>query len=104
VGSAHSWVRWFAISLSILVAASAAIEEFFRFGERWRHYRRTSEILKIEGWQFFLLNGPYRRFDTHQEAYRSFTGRVEEVLGQDIEQYFQRVIGEERQRIGPGAG
>jgi hypothetical protein len=43
----------------LLVATSAAIEEFFHFGERWRHYRRSVELLKAEGWKFFELAGVY---------------------------------------------
>ena len=52
-------VRWTTFGLSLMVAISAAIEGLFRFGERWRHYRTIVERLKIEGWQFFQLSGPY---------------------------------------------
>ena len=45
-------VRWGTVGLSLLVAISAAVEEFFRYGERWQHYRRTAELLKMEGWHF----------------------------------------------------
>ena len=34
------------IGLSAVVAISAAVEEFFHYGERWYHYRRTVESLK----------------------------------------------------------
>jgi hypothetical protein len=43
--------------ISQLVAISAAVEEFFHYGERWRHYRRTVESLKTQGWQFSQLTG-----------------------------------------------
>ena len=44
-----------AIGLSLIVAVSAAIEQFFHFGERWQHYRRSVERLKAEGWRYFEL-------------------------------------------------
>ncbi|MFP3869160.1 MAG: TRAFs-binding domain-containing protein [Desulfobacteraceae bacterium] len=46
-------VRWFTFALSLMVAISLAVEEFLRFGERWRHYRRMVESLKNDGGQFF---------------------------------------------------
>ena len=39
---------WAAFALSLVVALSAAIEQFFNYGERWRHYRRMVESLKVE--------------------------------------------------------
>ena len=35
--------------VSLVVAISAAVEQFFHFGDRWRNYRRTAERLKSEG-------------------------------------------------------
>src|SRR5437868_12952371 len=54
-GPEYPFVRWTTFTLSLMVAGSAAVEEFFRDGERWRHYRRTVELLKTEGWQMFQL-------------------------------------------------
>jgi Protein of unknown function (DUF4231) len=78
--------------VSLLVACCAGIDEFFRFGERWRHYRRVAEQLKSEGWSFFQLSGPYRRFNPHHtKAYPVFASRVEAVLQSDVEVYFTEV-------------
>jgi len=76
----------------LLVALSAAVEEFFHYGERWRHYRQNAEALKNEGWQFFLLAGGYRRHRSHQTAYPAFTGRVEQILADDVSEYFGDVV------------
>jgi len=78
--------------ISLTVAVFAALEELFQFGERWRHYRRTAERLKSFGWQFIELNGPYRRFDTHAEAFHAFTGTVEDILNEDVEGYLGQVV------------
>ncbi len=86
-GQAALWVRLTVIVLSLLVAISAAVQDFFHFGERWRHYRRLAETLKSEGWAFFQMAGPYRRYTGHNEAYLRFAQRVEEISQQDIEAY-----------------
>lgn len=78
------------------MAISAAVEEFFHYGERWRHYRKSEELLKNEGWQFFQLSGPYRRFETHPDAYREFVARVEEINRLDVQTYVTEVVREKQ--------
>ena len=65
-------ISWTAPSAFLLVALSAAVEQFFNYGDRWCHYRRMAETLKVEAWQFFQVSGPYRRFRSHADAYRGF--------------------------------
>jgi hypothetical protein len=93
-GSVRAPLSWATFAVSLLVAISAAVEGFFRYGERWRHYRRTAELLKTEGWQFFQLTGHYRRHPTHASAYPLFASRVEDVLQQDIDAYITTVAAE----------
>ena len=61
-GPDSSWIFRITFILSLLVAASIAVEEFFHYGEHWRHYRRIVETLKSEGWQFFQLAGKYHTY------------------------------------------
>lgn len=77
--------------VSLVVAMSAAVEEFFRYGERWRHYRRMTESLKSEGWQFLQLSGSYTN-QTHIQAYPAFAGRVEEMSREEVESYITQVF------------
>jgi hypothetical protein len=93
-GSARTPVTWATFAISLLVAVSAAVEGFFRYGERWRHYRRTAELLKTEGWQFFQLTGNYRRHAAHTIAYPVFASRVEDILQQDVDAYITTVAAE----------
>ena len=79
------------IGLSAVVAVSAAVEEFFHYGERWYHYRRTVESLKTYGWQFSQLSGPYVKYPSHREAFMSFANQVEEIIQQDVEVYVTQV-------------
>ena len=88
----EEYVRWLTFGLGLLVAAAAALEEFFRYGERWRHYRRHAELLKTEGWAFLQLVGPaYTEFDTHAAAFRTFVGRVEDILREEVGVYITHV-------------
>ena len=79
------------IGLSAIVAVSAAVEEFFHYGERWYHYRRTVESLKTYGWQFSQLSGRYANFPNHQEAFRDFSNQIEEIIQRDVEVYVTQV-------------
>ncbi len=94
-------IGWITFVISLLVAISVAVEEFFHYGERWRHYRRTVEWLKSEGWQFFQLGGAYRRYRNHADAYPVFATRVETLLQQEVEVYITEVA-QEREEEKPG--
>jgi predicted chitinase len=84
-------IGWSAFGLSQAVAVSAAIEEFFAHGENYRNYRNTAEGLKIEGWQFFQMAGPYRQFATHSDAYTIFAERVEQYIQQDVKGFIAQL-------------
>lgn len=86
-GQVGKAMRWLTFGVSQVVAISAASEEFFRFGDRWQQYRNTVEGLKIEGWQFFQLSGPYQASPNHDSAYSSFANRVEKIIRKDVEVY-----------------
>ena len=73
--------------LSGVVAVSAAVEEFFHYGERWYHYRRTAESLKQHGWQLSQLTGPYKKYTTCDAAFPVFAEHIEEILQKDVEGY-----------------
>lgn len=89
---------WTAFGLSQVVAVSAAIEEFFGHGEKYRNYRNTAEGLKIEGWQFFQMAGPYRHYPNHSEAYTIFAERVEQYIQQDLQGFISQLT--EQQEAG----
>jgi len=88
------FIRWATFTISLLVAICLAIEEFFNYGERWRHYRRTVENLKIEGWQLFQLSGGYKDFKSHAEAYTSFAAKVEDILRDETNTYISEIVKE----------
>jgi hypothetical protein len=77
--------------VSLLVAISAALEGFLRYGEQWRHYRLKVELLKNEGWLFLQLSGRYHRFKIHENAYATFARRVEEWSRLEVGEYITEV-------------
>ena len=96
-GDTNDAISWLTFAVSLVVAASAAVEEFFHFGERWRHYRRIVEHLKTEGWLFFELVGDYGAANGHSGAFERFATRVEELLREDVDTYVSTVVHERKQ-------
>jgi hypothetical protein len=79
------WIKLGTIGIGAAVTVSAAIEEFYQFGDRWYSYRRSVELLKTHGWQFLQLSGAYRTYKTHTDALPIFTDQVEEIIQRDVE-------------------
>lgn len=91
-------VRWLTVGVSAVVAVSSAVEEFFHYGDRWRHYRQTAESLKTQGWQFSQLCGLYGSYNSHQEAFPNFAAQVEGILQRDVEVYVTEVVREKEKQ------
>jgi len=92
LGGAETAITWLTFAVSLVVAVSAAVEGFFRFGERWRHYRSLVEELKSEGWNFHELSGPYRADGaTHKTAFPAFVDRVNDVLRRETQAYIAEI-------------
>ena len=91
-------IRWLTFAISLLVAISVAVEEFFHYGERWRHYRRSVESLKIEGWEFFQRSGTYQSFNDHSSAYPAFAAKVEDILRHEVDVYITEVVKEKKKK------
>lgn len=93
---------WVTFGLSLIVATSAAVENFFRYGERYRMFRRTAEALKGQGWMFFELTGPYQAQD-HQSAFPMFAAQVETLVRQDVDAFIAQAQAAEHASDAPGA-
>lgn len=91
-----------AFVISLLVAMSVALEEFFHCGERWRHYRRIVEQLKSEGWQYFQLAGAYKDYKAHSEVYPAFAARVEEILHHDVDIFITTMAQDKKEQQDKG--
>ncbi len=102
LGAGQSEVlRWITFTVSLAIALLAATEEILHYGDRWHHYRRVAERLKSAGWQYVQLTGPHAGSPTHAAALPAFTKRVEEILSEDVEEYFGALM-EDQSGTRPG--
>jgi len=101
IGGGLEAMQWAAWVTGLLVAIAAAAESLFRSGEVWREKRAAGELLKIDGWRFLQLLGPYRG-KTHAEAFPDFAESVERLIEHEIGDYLAAAIprrdGSEQQR------
>lgn len=91
-------VYWFIFFTSLAVAIAAALDEFFRYSERWRHYRSIVEELKIIGWQYFQMSGRFKEFPNHKSAYVAFVDNVEQIMQKEVEVYVSTVAKAQQKR------
>jgi hypothetical protein len=91
-GDMRSLVGISTFTFSLIVAVCLALENFFRWGERWTHYRRLSELLKSEGWLYLELGGGYQDAGSHARAYPEFVKRIEALLGADVDAFIAQVV------------
>lgn len=92
VGHTTPTVTWLAFSISLVVAASAAVEALFRLGERWRHYRALVEELKTSGWNFQQLTGPFAQNGaTQTTAFTRFADAVNDILKRETETFIAEI-------------
>ena len=82
-------IRWVTFGLSQIVGISAAVEEYFHFGEKHTLYRKTAESLKSDAWTFFQLSGSYQKYSNHTEAYSTFAFRVEQFIQEDVQTFVE---------------
>jgi len=99
VNPAVEWaptVRIVTFSLSLCVAIATALESFLRSGDRWRHYRRNSEALRLEGMQYLMLSGPYDDAASHRDGFQLFATRLNGILSSEVDAYFTQVAVEKQ--------
>lgn len=83
----RDWFPYVPFFLSQVIAVSAALDEFHRYGDRWRDYRKMAEDLKAEGWQYVQLSGSYDNLLDHIDGYANFATRVESIIKNDVQNY-----------------
>ncbi len=84
------------IVLSLLVAASVAVEHMFNFGEQARTRASMLDRLKTEGWSFLQLSGRYSRFGSHEEAFPAFANQVESLSRHEREVFIPEIVRDRR--------
>jgi len=79
---------WSAWTISLMVTISNGFLQLFSLDKNYFEYAITTEQLKTEGWQFFQLSGKYEDYETHEEAYKSFSKSVENIKRKQVEKEF----------------
>lgn len=79
------WATWM---ISLMVTGSNGFLQLFSLDKNYFSYSMVVEQLKTEGWQFFGLSGKYEDFESHQQAYKSFSKSIESIKRKQIEQEF----------------
>jgi hypothetical protein len=98
------WAQAGVVVIGIFVAFAMALEEFFKFGERWRHYRRIIEALKKEWWMYFELCAGYAEID-HATGFNEFAGKVEDILAADVDLFLTKVTADTKPKtVAEGKG
>ena len=77
------WATWL---ISLAVTGCNGFLQLFKLDKDYYSYSMVVEQLKTEGWQFFGLSGKYEDFETHQQAYKSFSKSIESIKRKQIEQ------------------
>ncbi len=69
-----------------LVAITAGLDGFFRFGDRYQVQRTTARRLKAEGMAYIEQRGEYAG-STHRDSFPAFLNAVEDLNTQQSEKY-----------------
>ncbi len=77
--------------LGLIVALATGVSRHFRFEERWKHYRRSAELLRNEGEDYFGLTGNYQEFEAHADALKTFIGVVTTYKRQEVDSFMTKV-------------
>jgi hypothetical protein len=80
------WAQRLAAIVSLLVAASAALEALYGWGSIWLEKRRAAEVLKAEGWVFLYGGGVYRDHP-QKETFADFVTEVESQISAEVGEY-----------------
>ena len=78
---------WGLAVAGFVVAAASSLLGFFRYGERWRHQRKTAMLLKAEGVRFIERRPPYDAHPSHQAAFPQFIENLERINEAQSEEY-----------------
>jgi hypothetical protein len=92
LGSLSAIIMWLTWGLSLIVSLSTGYIDLFRLQSRYEMLRRSSEYLKIEGWQFFGLIGRYSSYkdnpNQHQAALHLFLYRIAKIKKRILDMEF----------------
>jgi hypothetical protein len=87
IGGTQSKGLTYVTVLSLIIAICTALNRQLGFDSKWRHYRRSTEMMRNEGDDFLALAGDYKDFRNHDEAISSFISAVTTFKRQEVGSY-----------------
>ncbi len=77
--------------LGIITASSVAINMNQKYDERWKHFRKVVEMIRIEGESYFSSAGSYYTGKTILENFSPFMGKLKDIKSSEINGYFSKI-------------
>jgi hypothetical protein len=74
--------------LGLIVAALTSLNRQLGFQEKWRHYRRTTELMRNEGYDFFAKAGEYKDVPS-DEAFIKFVSTITTLRKQEVSTFIE---------------
>jgi len=74
------WVKWFAVSIAVLVAISTAALKTFKYQENWISYRTTCETLRKE---YYFYKAGIQGYENVKDKEALFVERVESLISRE---------------------
>jgi len=85
----EAWVPIATAVLGAVVVLAKGLERIGRYGETWMAYRKASEAMQHQ-YRLYVNNaGDFASEASEEEAYRTFVERVEQVIGEEVSQFWQ---------------
>jgi hypothetical protein len=79
------WTTW---GISLMVTLSNAMVKLFSFDTTYITRKLRCNHLKSEGWLYLELAGRYSKFETHQDAFKTFCDKIEEIRTEQIKEEY----------------
>lgn len=84
--SLPSYLGWATI-LSVALAIGNALRQSYKFREKWQTYFRTTELLLIEGQNYFSLAANYSSYQSHELSFSTFIAAVGKMRVSQMDAY-----------------
>jgi hypothetical protein len=84
--------------MGVITAISTGLSSRFQDWENWKRRSMTLERLKSEGRMFLLLSGPYQKFSTLGDAFKTFASNLEAIVKEYKTEFFTKRPDQEPQK------
>lgn len=87
----NSTFRAVATAVSVITGIATALNQAYKYDARWKHFRKVSEQLKIEGESYLALSDTYADKPNHQDAFPQFIKSLTLIKQNQVTKYMEVV-------------